>query len=233
MNIISELLNKAKGIAVDAVFPNVCICGKWGEVICVGCRSKIKPYKTQLCPVCQRITKTGKTCKNCYKKSKLTGLLVYGRHDGLLKDLIWRYKYLFVIDLGKYFGELLTLEFGPELIERELLITFVPATKERMNWRGFNQSEVIAREVSRRTGLEIEELLMKEGKIAPQVGLTGKERAKNIQGKIKVLASQKVRNKKIVIIDDVFTTGSTLTECAKMLRRAGAKEVWGLTVSRD
>jgi ComF family protein len=159
--------------------------------------------------------------------------MVYGKHEGLLKDLIWRCKYFFVRDLSKYFAELLAGEFGPELIEKEFVVTAVPISKERALWRGFNQSELIARELAEQTGLEYSTMLKRDVESRAQVGLTRKERLKNIQDKIHIIDGLNVRRKRVLLVDDVITTGATLAECAKVLRKAGASEVWGLVLSRD
>jgi ComF family protein len=226
-------INKYWEIVKDSIFPEVCICGKWGASICSECRAKVKPYKTQLCPLCKKVSEEGRTCRNCYPKLRLTGVMVYGKHEGLLKDLIWRCKYFFVRDLSKYFAELLAGEFGPELIEKEFVVTAVPISKERALWRGFNQSELIARELAEQTGLEYSTMLKRDVESRAQVGLTRKERLKNIQDKIHIIDGLNVRRKRVLLVDDVITTGATLAECAKVLRKAGASEVWGLVLSRD
>lgn len=138
----------------------------------------------------------------------------------------------------------------------ELIITFVPLHWQRLAQRGYNQSEILARGVGKKLGLPVLSLLKKVKKTKRQAELSGSKRRQNLEGVFEVnlkCHSGKegllVRNlkdsclrrndkidilkgKTIVLIDDVCTTGSTLNECARVLRAAGAKEVWGLVVSR-
>lgn len=125
------------------------------------------------------------------------------------------------------------------------VLTFVPMHWLRQARRGYNQAELLAKEVSKNTNIPVLNLLQKIRSTKRQVELTGKERRENLKIVFKVIKSQshsfarkfskenyKVIGKKIIIIDDVTTTGSTLNECAKVLIEAGAKEVWGLVVAR-
>jgi competence protein ComFC len=158
--------------------------------------------------------------------------MIFGDHSGVLKHLIWKYKYQFIRDLSSPLAGLLVSKFKPFLSEKTPVITYVPITKRRMKWRGFNQSELLARKVAETTGLKFTTTLFRTGQSKPQVGLKRKERIKNLQGQI-VGCTNKSNNKKVVIIDDVFTTGATLEECARVLREEGFREVYGMVISRD
>jgi len=161
--------------------------------------------------------------------------MIFGDHEGILKDIIWRYKYEFVRILAEPLSEMLVERFGSFAQKKQFIITYVPSSKQRQRWRGFNQSALIAKKIADKTGLNLETLLLKKGRTSPQVGLSKKQRIKNIEGKIKAVnvTKSKIKDKRILIIDDVYTTGATLEECAKILRQAGAREVWGLVLSRD
>jgi len=218
---------------LDAVFPHKCVCGKWGVLLCEECRSQIRVDVTGICPVCKRISDFGRTCPACRHKSDLTGVMILGPHKGILKDMIWKYKYKFITDMATPLSELVCGRFGNFLREKRFLVTFSPSSKDRLNWRGFNQAQLLADSVANSLQLNCENLLYKENNVITQVGHSRRERLANIKGKIKYIGKEEICNKKVLVIDDVYTTGATLEECAKVLRKAGFREVWGLVLSRD
>lgn len=222
-------------IIFDALFPFRCVCGKWGETICSDCFLTISINKTQLCPICKKISENGKTCSSCRGKSFLTGVMIFGEHEGVLKDLIWQYKYEFIRNLSEPLAQLLEERFGPFVKKKKFLITAVPSSKKRLRWRGFNQSALLGQSLADKTNLSFENLLIRLGQNKSQVGLSKKLRASNIEGKIDQNKNISViaKSRRILIVDDVYTTGATLEECAKILRQMGATEVWGMVLSRD
>ncbi|MBP3582037.1 MAG: ComF family protein, partial [Clostridia bacterium] len=113
-------------------------------------------------------------------------------------------------------------------------ITFVPMSKERFKERDFNQAEEIAKDVSAAINIPVISVLEKIKENTHQAGLTRKERIKNIANTIEVKNDEsfKIKDKTILVIDDVFTTGSTLSECAKVLKKKGANKVKTLTFAK-
>lgn len=230
---IYKMLTKVKEIVLDSIFPDICLCGRWGIALCDDCLAEIPNGKKELCPICLCLSENGKTCSGCRKKSNLTGVLVFGKHEKILKDVVWRYKYDFIKSLNKPLSRLLTQKYQTFLKSKTYLVTNVPISKSRLNWRGFNQAAEIGKIIAENMELEYADLLGKK-ETQPQVGLKRKERINNIKDKIYMKkAGVDLKNKKILIIDDVYTSGSTLEECARILRAAGAREVWGMVLSRD
>ena len=114
----------------------------------------------------------------------------------------------------------------------EVLIP-VPLHPARKKARGFNQSRVLARELGKIVNIDIiEGVLVKSVNVPPQTTLTARERKKNIKGAFKVRDKAKIKDKTILLVDDVFTTGATIQECSTVLINAGAKEVRGITVAQ-
>jgi competence protein ComFC len=220
-------------IVLDAVFPHKCVCGKWGVLLCDDCRGQIRVDKTGLCPICKRISEFGRTCQACRHRSGLTGVMVLGPHKGILKDLIWKYKYGFIADLSEPLADLVCERYGDFLREKRFDLTFAPISRARLRWRGFNQAELLSRKIAASLNLKCVETLHKADNVMAQVGHTRRERIANMRDKISYIGPETFVNKKILIIDDVYTTGATLEECAKALRKAGYREVWGLVLSRD
>lgn len=112
------------------------------------------------------------------------------------------------------------------------ILTFVPMHWRRRAQRGYNHSEILARNVGKILGLEVEGLLVKKQATRRQAELSGAKRRTNLSGVFAPKTNIDIKKRQIIIIDDVTTTGSTLNECAAVLKLAGAKEVWGLVVSR-
>jgi ComF family protein len=231
LGIRNKMLYKINDFLLDIIFPKRCVCGKWDTLICEECFKEISQEKTQLCPICKKLSGNGKTCSSCRAKSNLTGVMILGEHKGKLKQFIWEYKYNFKRDLGAPLGRILADRFGNFIIQKNFLITTVPISKKRKNWRGFNQSELLARQLSVSLNVEYGGLLTKMN-TKSQVGLGRKDRIKNIKKSIRLKDGDKII-KKILLVDDVYTSGATLEECAKVLREAGAREVWGLVLSRE
>lgn len=121
-------------------------------------------------------------------------------------------------------------EFDPHEIDS---IIPVPLHKRRLRWRGFNQALMLAREISEITGIWVDpNTLIRVRYTRPQTRLPFKERSENVKGAFEVARETFVRDRSVLLVDDVATTGSTLTECARVLKKAGARRVEALTIAR-
>ncbi len=226
---------------LEILFPKKCLgCGKFGVYLCQSCISEITQGEL-ICPGCQRASVGGMTHPICKRKFGLDGLWSLGIYEGSLKKGIQKIKYRFVRDLGKELVNL-TVEYwvrnGPYILEKikvsrgeDWVVTAVPLHKRRQNWRGFNQSELLGKLLSEKIGLKYENLLQRVKDTKPQVGLKGRDRRSNIKGAFE-LTNHYPLVTNILIFDDVWTTGSTMRECAYLLKRGGAKLIWGLTLAR-
>lgn len=123
----------------------------------------------------------------------------------------------------------------PDLFfDQSTILIPVPLHKKRLRERGFNQSELLAKRLSEKTGQRvIDKAIIRKKYTLPQVDLKMNERKENIRDAFFCLDSALIEDKKVILIDDVLTTGATMTECAKVLKAAGAKEVWGLALARN
>jgi competence protein ComFC len=109
----------------------------------------------------------------------------------------------------------------------------VPLYRRRQKERGFNQAQIIARELARIKKLElVDNALVKIKNVAPQTSLEARERAQNVRGAFQVRRQEKLKNRVILLVDDVYTTGSTINECSLALKRAGVKDVRALTIAQ-
>jgi ComF family protein len=139
----------------------------------------------------------------------------------------------------KYGGEKYLREFFAEELKPVFLkhvgyadvIVYVPTTNKKVRQRGYNQGEVLAREFSKFSQIPVVDAIQKIKETESQVGLTLKERRENLKGSFKVVDKKAVKDKRVLIIDDVMTTGSTVETIAEKLKSAGAREVIVLTVA--
>jgi len=230
-----ELTFKVKNYLLDLIFPKYCLgCGREGDWLCPTCLKKIVFVKSQTCPGCGRLSQDGKFCPRCLKPHGLRGIVVACYfEEGPIRELIHNFKYNHILELGNFLGKILaeTLKENFNLKEN-ILIVPVPLYWLRENQRGYNQAEILAREVSKILQLPFGKILLKKRGTKRQVDLKGRERRSNLKKVFQIKSKIDLTRKTVILVDDITTTGTTLQECAKILRQAGAKRVWGLVVAR-
>jgi ComF family protein len=230
---------KLKGTILDFLFPKTCFgCQREGTYLCSDCLATLDILNTLfcLCPKSRIIASPGK-CPVCRSQS-LSGLyFAVSYKNSLVKNLLHRFKYSpYVKELAKTLASLIIVHF--KLIEKEKelqnsVLVPVPLEKTKLKARGFNQSEEMAKELVKEWKVPlINNCLEKIKTTENQMELSGKEREENLKGAFAVKSAEQIQGKKIFLIDDVYTTGATLEECAKILKQAGAKEVWAIAVAR-
>ena len=242
MDILFSSLRKIHNSILDLLYPISCIhCKSIGEWICNDCLAKIPLKNEQVCPSCEkRITPDGQTCFQCLGKSPLDGILVaceYGNE--ILKSAIHLYKYRFIHGLHNPLGIILVKCFEQSSLPIPEIIIPIPLHPHRLRWRGFNQSKLIANHLGKKLLANFEipvgiDILIRKRYTQPQKSISNhSDRNANISGAFSVAKTEAIKGKRILIIDDVATTGATLFECAKMLKQAGAKSVHALVLARQ
>lgn len=180
-----------------------------------------------LCFACGRTSVGGRTCELCLKGSALAGVSVGAKYDGTVKELILRLKFHRLRAATETAAELLlrAVEEWP----RVQLVTSVPVAAARHRERGYNQSELLAKAVARRAGLPYHPLL---GRLTTthQIGLDRRSRFEQVHGAFYALRG--LEGQQVLLVDDVVTSGATLSACAEALRGAGAGLVWAAAVAR-
>lgn len=154
----------------------------------------------------------------------------FGAYEGVLRKLIHVFKFEGVRTLQRPLGALLA-----RALPRELSFDAVvpmPLHWRRRWQRGFNQSELLAREIARKWNVPVCGLARRKKATAPQAGLTSAERRKNVQGAFAVKKAARLNGMRLLLIDDVLTTGATASACARALKRAGAAHVTFLALAR-
>lgn len=215
---------------LDLLFPKTCVgCNQIGHYICFDCEKKIEYFETQICSSCYRNTLDGRTHKFCSKNNPLEGVFSLVNYQTPTRELIHQLKYRFTTDLLTEISEKIDfLKIKKDF--SNFTVIPVPLHYQRQNYRGFNQAELLGRVVAAKLNLKLEpNILERVEKTISQVGLSKAEREKNLRQTLQV--KYPIKKQKYLVFDDVWTSGATLKAAANVLKKAGAIEVWGLTLA--
>ena len=243
------MIKEFQELALDILFPKLCIkCSKEGSYICSNCELFMSE-NALICPVCGHSSFSGETHFNCFRGYQLNGLISVWDYDGIVEQMIKYIKYAGKFDLtGELLDNFLEIlkydnlkrfsSFLSFLADDKTYITYVPMYKSKEKRRGFNQAKIIANELGKRFNKPVISLLDKTGDTKEQAKLNKEERLKNVKDTFDVRNSvtniKDVRHRvtNILLVDDVFTTGATMRECTRVLKRSGIQKVWGFTLAR-
>lgn len=239
-----SLVKKLKMAALDILFPLTCLkCGEETYWLCPDCLNQIKLLDFQLCPCCEKyISEKGFLCPDCKKtrKSFLDSLVVAVSYENPeIKKLVHFLKYRFILNASGPLSKLLTRSLVKSDSLLPDLIVPVPLHPRRLRWRGFNQSQLLAENISADLAppLEFEVLdsLARTKNKMPQMEIKKyRDRLESVKGIFSLKNNPEIiKNKKILLVDDIATTGATLQECAKILKENGAKKVFAVVISRQ
>ncbi len=244
-------LNTIKTFILDLIFPRFCLgcqkemASKQSVLICDACFGKIALNSGVQCHICG-LRNTKGTCKRCRQKTPLKGLLAASQYENpILKEMIHRFKYQSVESLKKPLAELIIAYIAKEFLTDKLansVLVPIPLTLKRKINRGFNQSELLAKEIGKFLNCPVINLLKRKKFTSPQAEISDwQKRKENISGVFCLSTSyphfyrfRKPIKKpiKIILVDDVATSGATLEEAARVLKQAGIKEIYGLVIAK-
>lgn len=219
---------------LDLVFPISCvICGAERTWLCPACAGAVTLRPFRSCPICLKVSTGGAVCGKCRTDSPINGLTAaapYG--DPAVRKLIYGLKYKRARSALPAIVSLLRRSNVSSRLPPADVIIPVPLHREKKHLRGFNQTELIAAEFAKDLGLPVSVgNLVRKKKTKPQAKLEGEERSKNLRDAFRIVHGEEFLGKRVILVDDVFTTGSTMREAAQVLREAGTSEVWGLAVA--
>lgn len=197
-------------------------CEQVGSSLCAKCHQIYLEEIPSRCYRCHKATNQHQVCKTCRASIKLNHFWVYTLYDGLSKELIHSLKFERSGYLAKDIAKILT-DFLPILPEGTI-ITHVPTAPKRIRIRGYDQSKLIARHISELKKLEYTPLFTRTSN-SRQVGASREQRFKQVKDSFELSKKFTVKNKKILIVDDVTTSGATIEHLAKLLKSAGAKSI--------
>jgi len=244
MNGLRKILFKGKEAILSLIYPAFCLsCGKFipEGFLCPQCLNELKLISPPFCPLC------GLPYDISYPSEHLCTECLSGKrhfkmarsafaYEGVGRELIHSFKFGKKKPLLPFLSQLMwkALSSYPELLSVDLVVS-VPLHPKRERERGFNQSALLAKEMAKRTGLPFTPNLLRKVKLTPpQSSLTRKERLKVVKGAFTVAKRGNISlgGKKILLVDDILTTGATADECTRTLLSAGAKEVFVFTLAR-
>lgn len=230
---------------LDFLFPKYCVaCRKLGSYLCPNCFSYLSFEAEGLCAVCNRPSINELTHPACRGRYTIDGIFTGIAYNRTAKKLIYNFKYKpYVADLKNllveflYEGIIQKEEFNRVFQDNQncqKILTPIPLHSVKQKLRGYNQAEILAEGLSQKLHIPLHNLLIRTKNTPSQIRLKQKERRENISGafavKPNILVSQYPN---IFLVDDILTSGSTFLEAARILKRKGAKRVWGLTLARD
>jgi ComF family protein len=231
-------LNGIKGAALDFLFPRFCVgCGKEGNFICQSCQAELPLIEAPVCQKCGKPLKNSARqliCSNCADwESGIDGIRSPFRFEGTIRKAVHEFKYRNLRAVAGLLAQLM----GDYLTENSVpfdVIVPVPLHPKRLRERGYNQSLLLANELGKLTALPVNDnCLVRKIYNVPQAK-TGsvEERRQNVIG-IFSCVNEDLLEKKVLLVDDVTTSGATLNACASVLKAGGAMSVWGLTLARE
>jgi ComF family protein len=226
------------------IYPKYCVgCRAKNDYVCASCFAGIGFLEYQLCGKCQKGSVDGLVHPKCRTANGIDGIFSAISYRGIVKKLLYQFKYKpYLSDLKGILGKLLyegiiqQEAFSKFLTYKNIVIISVPLHKKRERIRGYNQSELLAKEISKKLFLPyVSNILIRQKETKPQFTLDKKKRSENIKDAFVVNLKFKIflKDKNILLIDDINTTGATLRECAKILKQNGAKRVLGITLAHE
>lgn len=226
-------------------FPSVCeLCSRLLEIpgeriVCRSCFQRLKPFLNSFCLCCGKFFDDSAEphfCRQCLMQRPVFSVhRSCGPYSGILKDIIILFKYRGYCVLGKDLATFILDTLGRE----ESLwwgvdsIIPVPLSPQKEKQRGYNQASLLAKELGTQKNIELLVGRLIKVKTTPsQTSLEAADRRKNLKGAFKIAYDRGINGKTVLMVDDVYTTGSTLQECSRVLLKAGALEVRALTIAR-
>lgn len=212
-------------LITNLIYPSRCLsCKRGDKPICINCINEIM-QKDLICPICFEMSSGGVTHTECRDDFTLDGLWSYASYQGALKTLLYKFKYRLVFRYSKFLSELIYdyfIQFKPviyELMEKsrdDWVITSVPIPQSERNLKGFNPSELIARDLAKSLNIKYVELLTKDKSSTFLL----KDSKLNLE------------SKKVTIFNDLWSKGVDLKRCAILLKEKNVHAVWALTLAR-
>lgn len=227
---------------IDLLFPKFCLgCGYVGVYLCPSCFKKLSPIKQDVCLYCNKTSLFGLTHPGCTKTFNIDGMLTIYHYNPILKKIIKNIKYRLATEVWEDFYKIIEPQVIGKLgfykkLSSDFVMQPIPLSKIKYNERGFNQAKTITKFFQKFIHFPIIDLLVRKKETSSQAQVKGKRgRSKNVRGVFGINNQRRdvinhVSN--IILIDDVITSGSTVREATKILKKAGAKKVYVLALAK-
>ena len=228
-----EKLLRIGNEALDLIFPPRCVgCGRVGSWFCDRCMAAVEPVPEPVCPICGRPTPDGQVCPFCRSHPlHLNAVRSVALFKEPLRSAIHALKYRGRKQVAGPLGSLMASYLTRPRESLDIIVP-VPLHPDREKERGYNQAALLAGEISRRTGVPMAPGVLARARYTrPQVTLSARERMENVRGAFEC-NERKVAGKRVMLVDDVCTTGATMDAAAQALWKCHPERVWGLTLAR-
>jgi len=222
-------------VVVGFFFPCRCVgCGKVGEFLCVGCCQQLPRLLPPFCRKCGKPESSGDLCATCWgHQTEIDGIRSPFHFDGVIRQAVHELKYHKLKAISACLAKLLAVYLQANPVPGEVLVP-VPLYPRRLRERGYNQSSLLTRELGKLVGLPVvEDSLYRFKDSLPQA------RTATVEGRRRNVANaftcrgQRLNGRRVLLVDDVCTSGATLEACAAALKAAGAVSVWGFTLASE
>ncbi|MEX0668670.1 MAG: phosphoribosyltransferase family protein [Candidatus Saccharimonadales bacterium] len=222
---------------LNVLAPDSCIvCGDLSELVCDKCLSGIHYKKPESCYRCNRLSVDFKTCNTCRKHSSLARVVVASNYQDYVQNLIYSLKYANSISAATPLARLIYSMYADDSLSTKYdLLIPAPTSASNIRRRGYCQAEIITAELAKLTGIKTANVLYKLGKTS-QVGSDRSTRISQVRDSIYTMKSSEridIKDKRILLVDDVVTTGATLNECAKVLKSIGVAKIEAAVVAKN
>ena len=221
---------------LDLLFPRRCVgCEEEGSFLCARCEAALPRLVAPFCRLCAQPLTSSELCSRCREAPPpgLEGIRAPYLMEGAVRDCVHRLKYQDFRALGRVLGGLLAA-YASELALPASVLVPVPLHPRRLRARGYNQAALLAQEMGRRMGVPVAEGALRRSRAAPPQARSSdvEARRRNVEGSF-IVRDGSPAGRAVLLVDDVCTTGSTLSACASALKAAGAASVWAVTAARE
>lgn len=216
---------------MNIVAPDTCVsCGTEGSLVCLECADEKMPtIPVAICFLCGKASRNYKVCLKCSGLYKPQFVWVAVRYEALAKELVQTFKFSYKRSGAKFIAEYID-EVLPYFADVPI-VSFVPTAPAHIRERGFDHALLITKELCKIRGWHYQNILARTDS-TQQHNKKRADRIKQIEGAFRVLSPSAINGRHILLIDDVTTTGATLNECAKMLKKAGASQIDAVVFAR-
>lgn len=232
-----EILAVARNIWADLLalfFPVRCVnCHQAGSLFCSECQRKVEFVLPPLCPLCGSPSSNDQLCRQCQRDAPaIDGIRSVAFFEGPLRQAVHAFKYRGLRSLAAPLASLMAVYCRRDPLPADAIVP-VPLHRSRLRERGYNQAALLARALGAEIGLPVhEDWLVRTRATPPQVGLDASGRKMNVAGAFHCRDGDAVAGCRVLLVDDVCTSGATLESCSLALCQAGARSVWAFTLAR-
>jgi ComF family protein len=215
---------------VGMLAPHQCLaCGVEGSLLCSLCMEAAGDPLPPRCVGCHKLSEHSRTCKSCKNWLVVDSVVVATAYEGLYEELLFALKFDCKRQSADPIAEIMS-KSGID-VNQETVLCPVPTAPSRIRQRGFDHTKLITKKISKNLSLESSSILRRNTNTR-QFGASRANRLKQMENEFYIAKDSEIKNKDIVLVDDVVTTGATLSGCAKVLKKAGAKSVRALVFAQ-